>query len=195
MRVAFVFLILILTACIQNPTPDKVSHPERWLQHQLDITAVTDWKLTARIGIQTKNQGVSATLHWQQTFSNYDLRFIAPLAQGSYLFTGSPNRVTMATPDEKVYQADNAETLMQSSLGYSVYLNGLQYWVRGIPEPGRQFNQLSLDESGRLLYMKQSDFSVSILRYAELDGISLPEKLVIRGDDVELRIIIQQWDI
>ncbi len=187
--------IVLLAACSQAPTIEKDVDPSRWLQHQLDITAISEWKLTSRIGIQTEKQGVSATLHWQQLLSNYDLHLIAPLGQGSYFFNGSPNSVTMIGPDKKVYQADNAQTLMDSGLGFSVYLDGLQYWVRGIPEPNTTFSELSLDAEGRLIYMKQSGFSISILRYKELNGISLPEKLVIRGDGVQLRMVVKQWEI
>ena len=52
-----------------------------------------------------------------------------------------------------------------------------------------------LDEKGRLKDMRQSGFSVSILRYTNDRNISLPTKLFIRSDNIQLRLVIQNWEI
>jgi outer membrane lipoprotein LolB len=43
--------------------------------------------------------------------------------------------------------------------------------------------------------MKQSGFNISVSRYADLDGVSLPEKLTIKSDNIKLKVIIQNWGI
>ena len=52
-----------------------------------------------------------------------------------------------------------------------------------------------MDEKGRLQDMQQSGFTISILRYTDKKNISLPEKLFIKSKDIELRLVIQNWEI
>ena len=84
---------------------------------------------------------------------------------------------------------------MREKLGFDIHFDGLKYWIRGIPEPNVKYSQLLLDEQGRLLDMKQSGFTISILRYTNKEDVSLPEKLFIKSKNIKLRLVIQNWEI
>ena len=95
----------------------------------------------------------------------------------------------------EVLTAITPEKLIRDELGWDVNLAGLKYWIRGIPEPNSKYSQLLLDEKGRLQDMKQSGFTISILRYTDKKNISLPAMLCIKSKDIELRLVIQNWEI
>ncbi len=188
--------LLILSGCTR--LPEKLSDTEQaslWLQHQIDVNQVLSWYINGRVGIKTDQQSGSASIFWQQTGANYEMRIVAPLGQGTYIFTGSPEGVQMRGPDELLLFADTPEELMQTGLGWSVDLRGLRYWVRGIPAPDMAYKQLSLDGSGRLGYLDQSGFSIEIQRYATVEDLVLPEKLVINSPDLQLKMLIKNWEL
>jgi len=132
-------------------------------------------------------------LQWDQDNQKYMLRFIAPLGQGTYQLSGDAGKVTLLTADNRVYQASDPEILLQDSLGWNVPLHGLQYWVRGVPEPGVTTDNLVLDDKGRMTELQQSGWRISISRYGEFDGRELPSKLLMQNDRFQLRLVVLGW--
>lgn len=192
----FLLIVLLVSGCSQTPEiQTEIDPTPYWLEHQLAVNQIHSWNINGRVGIKTDKQNGSAVLYWHQYDTNYELRIIAPLGQGTYILRGSPAGVVMQGPDGKIYSANNPEELMQAGLGWSVNLEGLQYWVRGIPRPGVSYSELSLDAKGRLDYLNQSGFSIDVERYTELDNVSLPGKLLIKSDSLQLKMIIQSWEI
>ena len=192
----FLLIVLLVSGCSQLPEVQTDIDPAPyWLEHQLAVNQIYSWDINGRVGIKTDKQNGTATLYWHQFGSNYELRIIAPLGQGTYILRGSPAGVVMQGPDGKVYSANRPEELMQAGLGWSVNLDGLQYWVRGIPKPDTSYSELSLDKKGRLNYLTQSGFSIEVQRYTDLEQVSLPEKLMIKSDDLQLKMIIQNWEL
>ena len=200
MKCILSFLLLtvffILSGCTQLPEkPSEADQISLWLEHQIAVGQIYSWDISGRVGIKTDRDSGSATLHWHQFGSDFEMRIIAPLGQGTYIFRGSPAGVVMLGPDNVVITADNPEQLMLDALGWSVNLAGMQYWIRGIPEPDTTYSKLSLDGYGRLGYLDQAGFSIEIQRYAELEKFSLPEKLTIKSDDLQLKMVIKSWEL
>ena len=192
----FLLIIFTLSGCSQ--LPEKLSETDqasRWLEHQITVSQIYSWDINGRVGIKTDKDSGSATIHWHQLGPNYEMRIIAPLGQGTYIFRGSPEGVVMQGSDGSVLVAENPEQLMQESLGWSVNLEGMQYWIRGIPEPETGYSKLSLDGYGRLGYLNQSGFIIEVQRYVDLEKASLPEKLTIKNDNLQLKLVIKNWEI
>ena len=185
--------VSLLAACSSAPKIDKDLKPQLWLEHQIAINGITAWNINGRLGVKNEKDSGTATLLWEQSYADYELRVIAPLAQGTYILKGTRDGVVMHGPKNKITTANTAEQLIYQALGWKIHINGLKYWVRGVPEPYMTYSELLLDDKGRLTNMKQSGFDVSILRYTEQNGISLPEKLSIKSDDIQLKLIIKVW--
>ena len=190
-----VLIVLLINGCTQLPEKLGDSNSSRWLEHQVALSTIQSWNIKGRIAIRNSKESGTLTMYWSQQGSIYELRFIAPFGQGTYLFKGSDTGVSMLGPKDTYLTASTAEELMYQNLGWYVDLNGLKYWIRGMPEPGVSHNQLLLDEKGRLLDMQQSGFNVNVGRYTELNGVSLPEKLSVKNDTIQLKLIIQSWEI
>jgi outer membrane lipoprotein LolB len=193
--VIFLLAVSLLSGCTQLPKIDSGSKTQLWLEHQITTSAIQSWNIKGRIAVKNEKESGTVTLFWNQFLSSYELRFVAPLGQGTYILTGSPGGVVMKAPKDTTIMADNAEQLLREGLGWDVHLNGLKYWVRGLPEPDIKYSELLLDEQGRLTNMEQSGFNVSVARYTEQDGVSLPEKLTIESDKIRLKVVIQSWEL
>lgn len=187
--------VSLLSGCAQSPKIETSSKTQLWLDHQLSVGAIQSWDIKGRIAVKNAKESASVTLLWNQYLSDYELRLIAPFGQGTYILTGTSTQVRMKGPKGLDIVAENAEALLRQGLGWDVHLNGLRYWVRGLPEPGIKYSELTLDEKGRLVNMAQSGFDISISRYTAQNGISLPEKLSIKSDKIQLKLIIQIWKL
>jgi len=185
--------VSLLAACSSAPKIDKDLKPQLWLEHQIAINGITAWNINGRLAVKNEKDSGTATLLWEQSFANYELRLIAPLGQGTYILKGTSGGVVMQDPKNISTKAETAEQLLYEALGWKIHINGLKYWVRGIPEPYMIYSELLLDEKGRLTNMKQSGFDVSVLRYTKQNGISLPEKLTIKSNDIQLKLVIKDW--
>jgi outer membrane lipoprotein LolB len=187
--------VSLLNACTQLPKIDSGLKTQLWLEHQLTAGGIQSWNIKGRVAVKNDKESGTVTLLWDQFISNYELRFIAPLGQGTYILTGTPNGVVMKGPKDLILMAETPEQILRKGLGWDVHLDGLKYWVRGLPEPDIKYSELLLDDKGRLTNMEQSGFNVSVSRYTDLDGVSLPEKLTIKSDNIKLKVIIQNWEI
>lgn len=190
---ALILAVSLLGACSTAPRIDADLKPQLWLEHQLKINSITSWNINGRLAVKNDKDSGTATLLWNQSFANYELRVIAPLGQGTYILKGTRDGVIMQGPDNKFSMAMTAEQLLYEQLGWKLHLNGLKYWIRGVPEPYMSFSALVLDEQGRLTHMKQSGFDIKITRYTDHNGFSLPEKLVIESEDIRVKLVIQDW--
>ncbi|HIF51856.1 MAG TPA: outer membrane lipoprotein LolB [Thiotrichaceae bacterium] len=185
--------VSLLNGCAQAPKVDASIKSKLWLEHQITVSAIQSWDIKGRVAVKNDKESGTVTLLWNQFLSNYELRFIAPLGQGTYILSGTPSGVVMKLPKDKVMVAETAEQILRDGLGWDIHLDGLRYWVRGLPEPDIQYSELMLDNKGRLANMDQSGFNISVSRYSEQDGVSLPSKLTIKSDKIQLKVIIQNW--
>ena len=81
----------MIASCSAIPKIDEDLKSQLWFEHQIAITGINVWNLNGRLGI--KNQKNSGTLSflWEQSYADYELRFIAPLGQGTYILKMEPN--------------------------------------------------------------------------------------------------------
>ena len=67
----------------------------------------------------------------------------------------------------------------RGQLGWSIPVENLSWWVRGIQAPG-QADQRTLGEGGSLSFLSQSGWDIEFGRYRDVQGFSLPLKLTAR---------------
>lgn len=199
---ALVLLIVAgLTGCAElqslKPLFLPVEAPEAsaWDRHRERIAAIEHWTLQGRVAVETGKEGWNANLTWDQHADRYALRVVAPLSQGTFELEGDAEGVTLRTAENETLTAEDPQVLMQESLGWSLPVAGLKYWVRGVPAPGRPFEQLTLDEAGRMTDLSQDGWRVSVLRYKRVGDRDLPDKVFLQNDPVKVRLVVGQWQL
>lgn len=196
MRIPYVFVLAAALAGCAEISPllvEQGTDQSTWEHRQQILNKLDLWTITGRVAVQSGQEGWSATLYWRQDREKYAMRFISPLGQGTYQLYGDNRQVSLLTADNKLFQASDAESLLMDNLGWSVPLHGLRYWVRGVPEPGIETENIIIDDEGRMTDLQQSGWRISISRYIELDGTDLPGKLFMSNDRFKLRIVVQDW--
>jgi outer membrane lipoprotein LolB len=188
-------LILVFTGCAsQRPISDD-ARALIWQENKLKLEQIHSWNLSGRIAIQLQKESGSASLSWKQSGQDYVIRIIAPFGRGTVELRGNSEGVTMRDAGNQLVRARDPETLLLESLGWQVPLTGLNYWIRGLPDPSVKINTLLLDEEARISELSQAGWKVSYGRYMQAEELSMPKKLVMQNQELRVKLVIKQWDL
>ncbi len=97
-------------------------------------------------------------------------------------------------PDGKVVYGLDAETTLKSVIGWSIPVNGLEFWIKGLPQKPGGFNR-ELNGDGRLISLSQNGWRIDFLDYFDFDDPAqgLPRKLYLKHEKLALKIVIERW--
>jgi len=124
-------------------------------------------ELKGRVAGKSNDQGFRAGVNWNQMQEHYVIDLHGPLGRKVAVITGMPNNVQLNTSKGQSFVANDPEELMQKLFGYSLPIDGLQYWLLGMPDPEQTHAALVLDEQGRLMRLNQAGWLVDYKRYHE----------------------------
>lgn len=188
--------IMWLAGCATTPPPSEMDFSGRaWQRHAAEVASLDHWFLKGRIALRTPEDGWSATLHWRQQGDKFNLRVIAPFGQGTIeLYGRTGGEVTLVDNENRHYTAADATTLMRETLGWSVPVAGLAYWVRGLPARGGEISAAIPDAQGRLRSLDQMGWHLQIDGYTKALGRSLPHKLTVSNEQLEVKLVVQSWE-
>jgi len=180
-RIVALWLALALSGCATT-----VPVPSAPVGAQLSAS----WILQGRIGIQTDEQSVSGTLHWQHREQSDELLLTSPLGQGVARIVINAEGAVLDMPNQPARHAVDVETLTREALGYSLPVSGLVWWVQALPAPDRFFESRR-DGAGRLAQLKQDGWVIDY-QYAA-DTPARPRKLVVAREGLEIRLVADSW--
>ncbi len=156
----------------------------------------------------TVHHGGEVSLRWGRNDRRYTIDLSGPLGHGLVRLQQSGDGARLEDSDGHVYYAANAERLLFRTTGWRVPLDGLAYWIRGLPVPDVP-NEQNLDRAGLLRQLRQMGWRIRFLAYARYGHYVLPSdiKLTRQGSKrltgasraghsvrpVEARLVIERW--
>ncbi|WML91114.1 lipoprotein insertase outer membrane protein LolB [Thiothrix lacustris] len=204
--------MLIATCCLltlggcasqtKAPIPEAsaatkpVSAEAAWQQRQVDFAKMSSWRLQGKVGMQFRDQSASFNLSWLQNGNDqYEMNIKNPLT-GSIMayLKGNRSDVTLQA-NGKTYRDANAERLLQGQLGVSLPLEGMKYWVRGVPSPDSPVQQVKLDALGRPEMLQQAGWVIEYTGWQGNDWKALPDKINLSRapDNTKVKVIAKDW--
>lgn len=194
-RVLLLAGILLLGACQSFSARDQIGgegSPALWQRHYQQTSQLDAWEISGKLAMRSEVQSGSGVLFWLQRQDYFDIRVSGPLGQGSTRLTGRHGEVRLTTPQLDL-QAASGEQLMQEQLGWSLPVNNLLWWVRGLPAPDSKY-QLQLNENSLAGQLEQDGWQLEFVRYQQLaDGSRLPERIQLQGPQLQLTLLVKQW--
>lgn len=176
--------LILLGGCTLMPgTPAPVLRPVQ--------SEFAPFALNGRVSIKHNGTQHSAGLRWVHQPTSDELLLLGPLGQtGARVYRDDQG----ATLDDgsKHYQAADAESLMQEVLGWHLPLGGLHQWVLGMAADGEA--QVERDERGRIALLRQAGWEVRYLRYADDRVDSMPVRLQLRSEALQVQLLIDEWE-
>jgi len=201
-KIIFILVgLFLLSACTTiSPIATEDSPSASWQRRQQTLASLTGWKLNGRLSIQTKDEGEQLNMIWDRQGDHHEITLSGPLNMGTSRLSIDPGKVTLVT-SEKTYHADNAEQLLADVMGWRLPVNGLDYWIRGLPAPHITSEQ-TLDHRNRLQQLIQSEWEILYQSYTRVGDRELPRILFIKrvpsftdspAEQIELRVAISSW--
>lgn len=198
-------LTALVAGCATAPSLPPVENPAAtWQARQTELRPITAWKIQGRLAMRTAEEGWQASLNWVREGERHRIDLTGPLGRGHLRLTRDDHGAELRDADQHVWRAENLEQLLYRTTGWHVPLDGLNYWVLGLPLPNTVASQ-ELDPQGRLKMLAQSGWDIRFLEYTRYGSLDLPSKLFIKrqgrgtntnsaGDDtIEVRLVIERW--
>ena len=140
----------------------------------------------------TQKQGFSGGIDWQHALISDNIEVYSPLGGKVASIVKSPTGVTLTTQEGHSVKAQDAESLTEMTLGWRLPLAGLSDWALGKPTKSK-VDASTWDEQGRLTTLKQDGWDISYENYAENNGYLLPSKIVLKSENVNLKLLVEKW--
>ena len=187
---------LLLYGCATQPTLTPES-AQAWQQRQTTLTALHTWEAEGRIGVISGQEGWHASLQWVQQPASYEIQLIGPLGQGRVHIRGNAQQTEVQTQDGQTWAAADADESVAQILGVRLPVNGLRYWILGLPAPQPAPTNVQTDTAGRLAYLEQDGWVIEYPAYLPTTrlNLELPERISARRAELNVKLVITQWKL
>ena len=196
LKAATLVIVLLTSACATLPIPPSQLPTTSAInqKHLATLSNIKAFALKGRLGVVTQKQGFSGGIDWQHQAITDNIDVFSPVGGEIANIAKTPNGVTLT--DQKGYSvsAQDAESLTETTLGFRLPLTGLSNWAIGRPSASK-IEAANWDETGRLTTLKQDGWDISYENYADIDGISLPKKILLKSEKVNLKLLVETWDL
>ena len=170
-------LAVFAAGCATAPSSPPVDDPvATWQSRQAELKPLTTWKIRGRVAMRSANEGWQASMNWERESDRHRVDITGPLGRGHLRLTQDSRGAVLRDADNHTWRAKNAEQLLYSKTGWRMPLDGMYYWVLGLPAPGAAANH-ELDGQGRLNKLVQSGWEIQYLEYTRYGSLDLPSKL------------------
>jgi outer membrane lipoprotein LolB len=177
----------------------SLTPPEDVLEHQRHLQTIGDWQLRGKLGVRTTGDSGSASIKWAQQRSNYQIYLSGPLGQKRINITGNSDKVRLEQSGEEPQEAGTAEALIKKSVGWTLPVTQLAYWVRGLPAPKLRITHLQQNETGLIAQLMQGGWNITYSNYQDqyFNGeiLPLPGKITAEYQDIRLILAIREWQL
>ena len=181
---------LLLAGCVSKGPIDQERANANWTDRRARLERIDNFTVQGRASVSGPTSG-SANLIWHQSPREFDLRLSGPLGVGAMSMAGNEQEVRVRSK-ERTFTTDDPEGAMHESLGWTLPLRGLRYWIRSLPAPDSEFS-VTLDESGRVDTLTQDGWALDYTDYVTLQRLDLPRRIVLTRRDVKIRVLVDRW--
>ena len=187
---------LLLGACATQPVPPSTtSAPTNASinqQHLTTLATIKSFSLKGRLGVVTQKQGFSGSIEWQHQQTSDNIDVYSPVGGKVANIAKSTDGVILTDQKGHNIKAQDAESLTDITLGFRLPLTGLSDWALGKPTTSK-IDAATWDEKGQLLTLKQDGWNISYENYTEINGLNFPNKIVLKSDKVNLKLLVEKW--
>lgn len=191
-------IVWLLQACSTTPVLlEPGSSAPSWEQYQLEAGRINSWHLQGRAAVFVDDEVHNIDIRWRRNVEEFVIILEAPFGQGVVRLESSRETaypVKLSLSNGHVIYADDAETALLDAVGFSIPLQGLDSWIRGLPMKTMSFRS-ELGNDGRLKMLSQNGWQINYLDYFKRadEARGLPARMYLKHDKLALKIVIEHW--
>lgn len=180
--------VALLAGCAAAPPRP----PADWSQVKLERQSLDHWEMSGRAAVATATEGWTASLAWSQRAADSELHLQGTLGVGGVRVRGDGRYFEIETSKGEKIAADDADAVLQETIGVPLPVSALRFWLLGVPAPGMPAIE-ELDEKGRLARLEQGGWQATYERYAFQHDAWLPGRMRFERGAVRVRVVVHQW--
>lgn len=193
---AAILATVILAGCANQPYPPAL--PVAWKEHNTRMLGLRDWHLEGKLGYRGNGDGGSAWIDWQQSGEGFDVHLSGPFGAGTTRLHGDEGAAVLSQSGHGDRVAANPSLLTADLFGWTLPVEQLRYWVRGIPDPQLPVTALRLDAGGTLAYLQQEEWQLQFSDYSATAAGVLPSRIVANRNEpgtgaIAVILVIKAW--
>ena len=162
---------------------------------RVDPAAATAFGLEGRINLRVPKEVFPGRVRWQHADTFDELWFFSPLGSTVAHLSRDAQGARLVTAEGREYQSTDLHRLAYDVLGWDLPLEGLPYWVRGLPWPQAGAGREERDAMGRLTRLEQAGWQVSVLDWSPAGVQGLPSRLDLVGERLRIRLLVERWSV
>lgn len=193
---AALIAIAALAGCAQQQRIDSVP----WQTHSEQMQALRGWHLLGKLGYRHGADGGSAWIDWRQQGESFDVRLHGPFGAGATYIRGDAQGAVLSQSGSPEQTAATPAALTTELFGWTLPVEQLRYWVRGVPDPGLPVAAFEVDARGVLIRLRQHDWLLQFLDYGATPVGRLPGRILAVYDapdapPLRVTLVIKSWQV
>jgi outer membrane lipoprotein LolB len=184
-RTVFVLCALFISACATVPRARVTVDPAQ----------VDAFELNGRVNVRAEKSAYPGRIRWQHQPDRDEVWLYSPLGSAVAHMQQDAGGASLVTSDGKEYRGTHITELARRVLGYDLPLDGLQYWVRGLPSPTLNGVERQDDAQGRPKQITQGAWKVDYIDWEPAGARGLPSKLDVAGAGLRMRLVVDEWKV
>ncbi len=179
-KICVALTVLLLAGCVTAPQPPLATGAGQ-----------SGFVLDGRIAVKFDSQHSSGGIRWAHDADSDDVTMLAPLGI-TVAHVRRDAHGALLEASGRQYAAADSDELMQRTLGWHLPLQGLPYWVRAQAMPGVPAS-VERDANGQISLLRQDGWDIHYTAYAAATADSLPRRMIMQRDQLEIRLLIDEW--
>jgi outer membrane lipoprotein LolB len=159
----------------------------------------SDVRLGGRLSVSYRAAGKPESLQgkflWVQRGEEIDIELLTPLGQTIARIAIAPGRARIEQSGGDVREAASIDQLTEQTLGWTLPVNGLRYWLQGFMRDARgQMTSVAPDQSGTL---RDDGWKLRYVSWQADGSTAMPKRIDFTRDtaqsELALRVVIDRW--
>jgi outer membrane lipoprotein LolB len=159
----------------------------------------SDVRLGGRLSVSYRAAGKPESLQgkflWVQRGEEIDIELLTPLGQTIARIAIAPGRARIEQSGGDVREAASIDQLTEQTLGWTLPVNGLRYWLQGFMRDARgQLASVAPDQSGTL---RGDGWKLRYVSWQADGSTAMPKRIDFTRDtaqsELALRVVIDRW--
>lgn len=188
---------LVLSSCahVEKDRMLPADLEQQWQKQTGLLSTINEWQLSGRISVKNNQQSWQGGLRWYQHDTAFEISFSGFLGQQAAKLVGDSSGVKLIRPKEADLFSSDVSALLGEHFGWSIPVEGLRYWILGLPDPGVKRESMLLNAMGLLASLEQAGWVVRFEKYQRVDDIYLPRKIKMTHARINIRVLMDEWSL
>ncbi|WP_284894645.1 MULTISPECIES: lipoprotein insertase outer membrane protein LolB [Burkholderia] len=141
-----------------------------------------------------RQQNVYGNFDWLEHGDDVSLELRSPLGQTLAVVKATPQAATLELPNRQPQYATDVGELMQNTLGFSLPLAGLRYWLLPTPAPATPAQTVrDPADATHVKQIRQDGWTIDYLAYADAPATGVKRVNLVRATPpLDIKLVLDQ---